>query len=154
MNFREWKLLYFDSKFTEFLFLRVQIDNTLALDQVMAWHRTGGKPLHEPMLTQFDAACSVYAALGGWDQGEPMRGKKAILWNACGVSILGSNMLLICLQFLLNYNSPLHIGRCHELCTYHLSIPFENQKNYNSLMCWINVTDTVWEYKTTNFNIQ
>ena len=29
------------------------IDNTTALVQVMAWRRTGGKPLHEPMLTEF-----------------------------------------------------------------------------------------------------
>ena len=29
------------------------IDNKLALVQVMAWSRTGDKPLHEPMLTQF-----------------------------------------------------------------------------------------------------
>ena len=29
------------------------IDNRSALVQVMAWHRTGDKPLPEPMLTQF-----------------------------------------------------------------------------------------------------
>ena len=28
-------------------------DNKPALVQVMAWHRTGDKPLPEPMLTQF-----------------------------------------------------------------------------------------------------
>ena len=33
-----------------------QIDNTAALDQVMAWHRTGDKPLPEPMLVQFTDA--------------------------------------------------------------------------------------------------
>ena len=28
------------------------IDNKPALVQVMAWHWTGGKPLHEPMMAQ------------------------------------------------------------------------------------------------------
>ena len=32
---------------------RSPIDNKSALVQVMAWRRTGGKPLSEPMLTQF-----------------------------------------------------------------------------------------------------
>ena len=31
-------------------------DNKSALVQVMAWHRTGAKPLPEPMLTQFTDA--------------------------------------------------------------------------------------------------
>ena len=31
---------------------RSPIDNKPALVQVMAWHQTGDKPLHEPMLTQ------------------------------------------------------------------------------------------------------
>ena len=30
-----------------------QIDNKVALVQVMAWHRPGDKPLPEPMLRQF-----------------------------------------------------------------------------------------------------
>ena len=32
------------------------IDNNKALVQVMAWRRTGNKPLPEPMLTQFTDA--------------------------------------------------------------------------------------------------
>ena len=32
---------------------RTQIDNTPALVQVMAWRRTGDKPLPEPMMHQF-----------------------------------------------------------------------------------------------------
>ena len=32
---------------------RILIDNKSALVQVMAWRRTGEKPLPEPMLTQF-----------------------------------------------------------------------------------------------------
>ena len=32
------------------------IDNKAALVQVMAWRRTGDKPFHEPMLTQFSGA--------------------------------------------------------------------------------------------------
>ena len=35
---------------------RSPIDNNLALVQVMAWRRTGAKPLPEPMLTQFTDA--------------------------------------------------------------------------------------------------
>ena len=35
---------------------RRPIDNTPALVQVMAWRRTGDKPLPEPMLTQFTDA--------------------------------------------------------------------------------------------------
>ena len=33
------------------------IDNKSALVQVMAWRRTGDKPLPEPVLTQFTDAC-------------------------------------------------------------------------------------------------
>ena len=36
------------------------IDNKLALVQVMAWHRTGTKPLPEPTLTQFTDAYMQY----------------------------------------------------------------------------------------------
>ena len=32
------------------------IYNKSALDQVMAWHQTGGKPLTYPMMTQFNYA--------------------------------------------------------------------------------------------------
>ena len=32
---------------------RSPIDNKSALVRVMAWRRTGDKPLHEPMMTQF-----------------------------------------------------------------------------------------------------
>ena len=35
---------------------RSPIDNNAALVQVMAWRRTGDKPLFEPMLTQFTDA--------------------------------------------------------------------------------------------------
>ena len=38
------------------------IDNKAALVQVMAWRRTGDKPLPEPMRTQF---ADIYVALGG-----------------------------------------------------------------------------------------
>ena len=41
---------------------RGPVDNKPALVQVMAWRRTGDKPLPEPMLTQFTNA---YAALEG-----------------------------------------------------------------------------------------
>ena len=35
-------------------------DNNLALVQVMASHRTGNKPLSEPMLTQFTDAYMLH----------------------------------------------------------------------------------------------
>ena len=35
---------------------RSPIDNNAALVQVMAWHRTGNKPLPEPMMKQFTDA--------------------------------------------------------------------------------------------------
>ena len=36
------------------------IDNKPALVEVMAWHQTGDKPLHEPMLTHFIDAYMRY----------------------------------------------------------------------------------------------
>ena len=45
-------ILFFDSKFVP----NGPIDKKSALVQVMAWHRTGDKPLSEPMLTQFTDA--------------------------------------------------------------------------------------------------
>ena len=42
----------FRPNFTEY-FPRSAIDNKPALGQVMAWRRTGDKPLPELMLTQF-----------------------------------------------------------------------------------------------------
>ena len=36
------------------------LDDKPALVQVMAWHRTSGKPLPEPMLTQFTDAYMWY----------------------------------------------------------------------------------------------
>ena len=41
------------------------IANKSALIQVMAWHRTGDKPLSEPMMTQFtDAWMHQLASMG------------------------------------------------------------------------------------------
>ena len=41
---------------------RGPIDNKPALVQVMAWRRTGNKPLNKPMLTQFTDAYNEYYA--------------------------------------------------------------------------------------------
>ena len=38
------------------LVARIPIDNKPALVQVMAWHRTGDKPLPVPMMVQFTGA--------------------------------------------------------------------------------------------------
>ena len=43
-----------------------QIDNNTALVQVMAWHRSGDKPLYEPMVTQFAHAYMQHWGGGGW----------------------------------------------------------------------------------------
>ena len=45
------EFLYFDSTFTEVCSWG-QSDNKPALVQVMAWNRTGDKPLPEPIMTQ------------------------------------------------------------------------------------------------------
>ena len=51
-----------DEKFCIFIQISLKfvpkgpIDNKVALVQVMAWCRTGDKPLPEPMLTQFSDA--------------------------------------------------------------------------------------------------
>ena len=59
VQFYEWKVLYFDLNLTEYI-PKGPIDNNSALVQVMAWRRTGDKPLSESILTQF-----TNAALGG-----------------------------------------------------------------------------------------
>ena len=38
------------------------INNILALVQIMAWRRTGDKPLSEPMMTQFNDAYMRHSA--------------------------------------------------------------------------------------------
>ena len=55
MHFHEWKFLYYIQMSLKFV-PRCQIDNKSVLVQVMAWRRTGDKPLPEPMLTQFTDA--------------------------------------------------------------------------------------------------
>ena len=52
LNENIWILIQFSLKFLP----KGPIDNKLALVQVMAWHRTGDKPLPEPMLAQFTDA--------------------------------------------------------------------------------------------------
>ena len=54
--FYGWTILYFDSNLTESFVSKGPIGNTSVLVQVMAWRRTGDKPLSEPMMTQFTDA--------------------------------------------------------------------------------------------------
>ena len=49
MHFLEWKLLHFDSNFTEFV-PNGPIDNIPALVQIMAWRLLGDEPLSAPMM--------------------------------------------------------------------------------------------------------
>ena len=58
MYFHEQKALYFGSNFTEVY--KGPIDNKSVLVQVMAWHRTGDKPLPEAMLAEFTDAYMRY----------------------------------------------------------------------------------------------
>ena len=57
-----FKCIFFDEKFCILIQISLKfvpkgpIDNKRALVQVMAWRRTGDKPLPEPMLTQFTDA--------------------------------------------------------------------------------------------------
>ena len=41
---------------------KTPINNIPALVQIMAWRRTGDKPLSEPMMTQFNDACIRHSA--------------------------------------------------------------------------------------------
>ena len=60
-----WNILYFDSISLKFV-PKDPIDNTSALLQLMPWRRPGGKPLSEPMLTQFtDAFMQHFFFFGG-----------------------------------------------------------------------------------------
>ena len=52
MHFREWKSLYFASKFL----LKGPVNNKSELVEVRAWRRTGDTPLPQPMPTQFTYA--------------------------------------------------------------------------------------------------
>ena len=56
---------------------RSLIDNKSALVQVMAWRRTGDKPLPELMLTQFT---DTYVALGGDELRVNMKTKVLESW--------------------------------------------------------------------------
>ena len=50
MHFPQWKLLYFDFDFTEFI-AKGSINNNPSLFQMMDWCCTGDKPLSEPRMT-------------------------------------------------------------------------------------------------------
>ena len=52
LNENDWISIKISLKFVP----RSPIDNKPALVQVMAWRRTGDKPLPEPMMTQFTDA--------------------------------------------------------------------------------------------------
>ena len=61
----EWKDLYFDWNFTEISSNVPNWQDMSVLFQLMAWHRTGSKPLLEPMLTQFTDAYTLHLGGGG-----------------------------------------------------------------------------------------
>ena len=53
MQFHKWKVFNFNKNSLNFV-PEGPIDNKSSLVQIMAWHRTGDKPLPEPMMTQFN----------------------------------------------------------------------------------------------------
>ena len=59
------KMDEFRSIFHRSLFLKVQLSNIPELVQIMAWRRTGDKPLSEPMMTQFNDAYMRHSAAMG-----------------------------------------------------------------------------------------
>ena len=98
IHFCEWKiwiLIEISLKFVP----KGTIDNMQALVQVMAWHRTGDKPLLEPMVTQFNdtymrhllsvssffievctSGCDWWEVLIGLDNGLALNRWQAIIW--------------------------------------------------------------------------
>ena len=60
MHFRERKILYFDSNFTEVFFPTGLINNKPALVQMMAWRRTGLEPNNDDPIHR-----RIYAVLKG-----------------------------------------------------------------------------------------
>ena len=56
VHFCEWRVWIWIKIQLKFV-PRGLINNIPALVQIMAWHRSGDKPLFEPMLTQFTDAC-------------------------------------------------------------------------------------------------
>ena len=64
----EWKDLYFDWNFTEISSNVPNWQDMSVLFQLMAWHRTGSKPLLEPMLTQFTEAYELTTIWGDWSK--------------------------------------------------------------------------------------
>ena len=65
-TFLKEKMLELRLKFHWFFFPGGPLDNKSALGRVMAWRRTGDKPLPEPMQS-IPPRCRIYAALGGDD---------------------------------------------------------------------------------------
>ena len=64
VHFHQWKLLYF------FKYVRKDpIDNNPALVQIMAWRRSGYKPLSEPMMVNLLTHISLNELMMHWDQG-------------------------------------------------------------------------------------
>ena len=66
----------FQMKFHWNMFLRVKIDNMLALVEIMAWHGTGTEPLSDPMMTQFTDAYVRHptSVSNAWSHGDGKHG--------------------------------------------------------------------------------
>ena len=103
MHFREWKLLYFYSNFTE-----SPTDDKPAPVHIKAWRQAGTKPLSEPVKTYFTNLCppmSLMRVLTHWgrvthicvgnlaiigsDNGLSPGRRRAIIRTNAGVLLIG-----------------------------------------------------------------
>ena len=85
MHFHELSVLYFYSNFTEFV-PRGPIDNKSVLVQVIAWNRTGEKPLYEPKLIQLTAAYVRQYGVKRKNQSMPRR--HLIYWSLGNAAVI------------------------------------------------------------------
>ena len=73
------------------------INNILALVQIMAWHRSGDKPLSEPMMVYW----RIYASLGlnEFNQEHFLELKVNHIWNSRAFNIWGTTQYIDCFFF-------------------------------------------------------
>ena len=89
MKFRQWRCFNYDKKISLNFVPKGPTDNKPSLVQVMAWNRIGDKPLHEPMMTQFNwriymrRPAFMSSLVGPWEMWPIQR--QAIIWTNVGL---------------------------------------------------------------------
>ena len=104
----QWILLYFDSNCID-VCPWVSIGNMLALDQIMAWHQRGDKPISAPMIAQFTDVC-IYASLGPNDESDQERNMGLNLCSSPTDQWEGSRFAPGCWDF------KAHFRKIQKLC--------------------------------------